>query len=51
MEYQLELKLVKAESFGPMMIAKKSRTNWSSQNGTCFTNISFGQKLAKLLEE
>ena len=50
MECQLELKLGKAESFGPMKMLKKSHTNWSSQNDTCFTNISFGQKLAKILE-
>ena len=51
MEYQLELKLGKAESFDLMKILKKSHTNWPSQNGTCFTNISSGQKLAKLPEE
>ena len=51
MKHQLELKLGKAESFGPMNMLKKSHTNWPSQTGTCFTNISSGQKLAKILEE
>ena len=51
MKHQLELKLGKAEPYGPMKMLKKSHTNWPSQTGTCFTNISSGQKLAKLLEE
>ena len=51
MECQIELKLGKAESFGPMKMLKKSHTNWPSQTGTCFTNISSGQKLAKILED
>ena len=51
MKHQLELKLSKAESFGPMKMLKKSHTNWPSQTGTCFTNISSGQKLAKIPEE
>ena len=51
MKHQLELKLGKAESFGPTKMLKKSHTNWPSQTGTCFTNISSGQKLAKILEE
>ena len=51
MECQSELKWGKAESFGPMKMLKKSHTNWPSQTGTCFTNISSGQKLAKILEE
>ena len=50
MEYQLELKLGKAQSFGPMKMLKKSHTNWPSQTGACFTNISSGQKLAKIPE-
>ena len=51
MKHQLELKLGKAESFGPTKMLKKSHTNWPSQTGTCFTNISSRQKLAKILEE
>ena len=51
MECQTELKLGKAESFDPMKMLKKSHTNWPSQTGTCFTNISSGHKLAKILEE
>ena len=51
MKHQLERKLGKAESFGPMKILKKSHTNWPSQTGTFFTNISSGEKLAKILEE
>ena len=47
----LELNLGKAELFGHMKMLKKYHTNWPSQNGTCFTNISSGQKLAKFLEE
>ena len=50
-ECQLDLNLGKAGSFGPMKMLKKSHTIWQSQNGTCFTNISFEQKLAKILEE
>ena len=49
MECQIELKLGKAESFGPMNMLKKSHTNWPSQTGTCFTNISADQKLGIIL--
>ena len=41
----------KAQTFVPMKMLKKSHTNWLSQTGTCFTNISSGQKHAKILEE
>ena len=50
MECQIELKLGKAESFGPMKMLKKSHTNWPSQNSTCFTKHSSGRNLRKILE-
>ena len=49
MECQIELRLGKVQSFGPMKMLKKSHTNWIHQNGTCFTNILADQKLAKIL--
>ena len=51
MECQLKLNLGKVGSFGLMKMLKKYHTDWPSQNGTCFTNFSSGQKFEKILEE
>ena len=47
----IELSLREAELFDHMMMLTKYHTIWQSQNGTCFTNISSGQKLANILEK
>ena len=36
--------------FGHMKMLRNFHTNWINQNGTCFTHIFSGQKLAKIPE-
>ena len=50
MECQIELKLGKVESFGPMKMLKKFQAIWMTRTSTCFTMLYSDQKLGNIAQ-